>query len=154
MKRIITGFAISTLLTFNLVAQESPKSKVVFFRTFNFFGGAIGFNVFSDTTKVMRFKPQTFKIVDVEPKPIRLWAETEVKRHVDIDFKSNHIYFVRGKVGMGLFVGRPQFETLTVDEFRDLVSKKKYLQKQLKNAGYNNVDDLVKPFETLKFTSL
>lgn len=154
MKKLITTFSIIVCFTFTLIAQESPKSKVVFLRTFNYFGGAISFNVFTDTTKIIRFKPQTFEVLELDAKPIRLWAKTEVKRHLDIDFKPNHIYFIRGKVGMGFLVGRPQFETLTIDEFKNLVTKKKYLQKQLIKSGYKSVEDFIKPYEVLKFTSL
>jgi|GEM_PF-6826834 len=154
MKKILTTLFITVCLTFKLVAQESPKSKVVLFRTFSIWGGIIGYDVFADTTKISRFKPQTFKVLEIDAKPIRISAKTEVERHLDIDFKPNHIYFIRGKVGIGLLIGRPQFETLTVNEFKSLVARKKYLRRQLRESGYKSVDDLIKPHEVLNFTSL
>ena len=154
MKKILTTLFIAGCLTFKLVAQESPKSKVVFFRTFSIWGGIVDYNVLADTTKIIRFRPRTFKVLEIDAKPIRLSATTEVERHLDIDFKPNHIYFIRGKVGIGLLIGRPQLETLTVDEFKSLVARKKYLQRQLRESGYKSVEDLIKPHEVLNFTSL
>jgi hypothetical protein len=137
-----------------LKAQEKQMSKVVFLRTFNYIGCAIGYNIHQDTTKLARLKAQTFAVKDLEAKPTRLWAKTEVKRYLDIDLKPNHIYFVRGRITWGWFVGRPRLETLNVNEFQALVSRKKYLQKQIKNMGFENAEDFVKPYQIIQFTSL
>ena len=154
MKKTLTTLAVVVCLASNLSAQESPKSKVVLFRTFNFFESLWGFNVFKDTTKITRLTPETFEVLEVEAKPIRFWAKTEVKRHIDIDVRPNHIYFVRGRFGAGIFWPRPRFETLTIDEFRKLVAKKTFLKEQIRKAGYENVDDFVKAYEGLNVSSL
>ena len=154
MKKILTTLAIAICLASNLTAQELPKSKVVFFRTFNFFESFHGFNVFNDTTKIIRLSPNTFEVLEVDAKPNRFWAKTEVKRHVDIDIRPNHIYFVRGRFVPGVLWPRPRFETLTIDEFKNVVAKKKSLRKQLRKLGYESVDDFIKAYEGLNFTNL
>ena len=155
MKKILTTLAIIVCLASNLSAQESPKSKVVFFRTFHvLFESFWGFNVFKDTTKITRLRPYTFEVLEVEAKPTRFWAKTEVKRHVDIDVRPNHIYFVRARFIPGIFWPRPRFETLTIDEFKKLVAKKTFLKEQIRKAGYENVDDFVKAYEGLNVSSL
>ena len=154
MKKLITITTILFFVAIHVSAQENHNAKVVLFRTFNPFGCAVGYNVFQDTTKITRLRAKSFEVANLEAKPTRLWAKTEARRYVDIDLKPDHIYFIRGKLSLGWFVGQPRLETLTVQEFKDLVSRKKYLQKQLKKLGFDSVEDFLKPYQVTAFTGL
>ena len=154
MKKILTTLAILACLASNLFAQELPKSKVVFFRTSDFFEFRHGFNVFNDTTKMIRLWPNTFEVLEVDSKMTKFWAKTEVKTNFKIDLRPNHIYFVRGGLDPGVFMGRPRFEVLTIDEFRNVFAKKKSLRRKFKELGYESVDDFIKAYEGLNFTNL
>jgi hypothetical protein len=127
---------------------------VVFFRTFNYFGGGIGYNVFEGSKKVVRIKPQTFEVMDLDAKPTRFWAKTEVMRHIDLNMLPNEIYFVRCKAALGIILYRPAFETLNQKEFADLVIQKKFLQKKLKEKGFNNIEDFLKTNQIIKYSGI
>ena len=143
------------LLNFNVsYSQENPKSKVVFIRTFKYLAGGAGFNVYEGAKKLLRVKPQTFEILDIYAKPRRFWAKTEVKKHLDVNMLPNHVYFVRCKASLGIFVFRPSFETLNEEEFADLVSRRKFLQKKLKLKGFKNAADFLKTNQIVKFSGI
>ena len=154
MKKTITFLALIFCATSGLKAQVSQKATIVFVRTFNPIGSAIGYNIHTDSTKLIRMRPQTFEVVEVDAKPTRFWAQTEAKRHLDLDLRPNHIYFVEGRLAAGVLVGRPRLQTLTVDEFRNLVSKSDYLQKQLKKAGFDTIHDFLRPYEVVNISGI
>ena len=154
MKKPITFLAFIFCATFGLKAQVSQKATIVFVRTFNLIGSGIGYNVFTDSTKLIRMRPQTFEVVEVNAKPTRFWAQTETKRHLDLDLRPNHIYFVEGHLTTGFFIGHPRLQTLSVDEFRNLVSKSDYLQKQLKKAGFETIHDFLRPYEVVNISGI
>lgn len=144
------------LFSASVHAQENKTSKVLFLRTFNYVGGGVGYNVYmgSEKTKVTRIKPQTFELVDLGAQPTRIWAKTEVERHLDLDLRPDYLYIVRCKVRFGWFWGRPFFETLTTDEFKTLVAKKPYLQKNLKKLGYETSDEFINAYQSIQLSSL
>lgn len=154
MKRLIPFLFFLSLFCTQSFSQDTPKAKVVFLRTFNYFGGGVGYNVFNGSKKVLRIRPQTFEVIDVDAKPTRFWAKTEVKKHLDINMQPNEIYIVRCKAGLGIFLYRPSFETLNEAEFSDLVSKKKFLRKKLKEKGYNDVADFLKTNQIVKYSGI
>jgi hypothetical protein len=143
------------LLIFHVsYSQENPKAKVVFIRTFKYLAGGAGFNVYEGSKKLLRVKPQTFEVLDIDAKPTRFWAKTEVKKHLDVNMLPNHVYFVRCKASLGIFLFRPSFETLNEEEFADLVSRRKFLQKKLKLKGFNNAADFLKTNQIVKFSGI
>jgi len=149
--------ALSLLFFLSIIksfSQDVPKAKVVFIRTFNYFGGGIGYNVFDGSKKVVRIRPQTFEVIDVDAKPTRFWAKTEVKKHLDINMLPNNIYIVRCKAGLGIFLYRPSFETMNEAEFSALVNKKKFLQKKLKANGFNNAADFLKTNQIVNYSGI
>jgi hypothetical protein len=46
---------------------------------------------------------------------IEFWAETESKASVTLDVKAGQIYYIKGSVGMGFFVGRPHLIVVSSD---------------------------------------
>jgi hypothetical protein len=154
MRKTFTLLFLFLLSIINSFSQDVPKAKVVFIRTFNWFGGGVGYNVFEGSKKVLRIRPQTFKVIDVDAKATRFWAKTEVKRHLDINMQPNDVYYVRCKAGLGIFLYRPSFETLNEAEFAALVNKNRFLQKKLKENGFNNVADFLKSNQIVKYSGI
>lgn len=43
---------------------------------------------------------------------MELWARTESESAVTVDVKAGEVYYVKGEVGVGFFVGRPHLRVV------------------------------------------
>lgn len=134
-------------LSFNLSAQSEDKSKVIFFRTFNYLGGGNSYNVSKGNEILLRIKPRIFKEIELDSKPTRFWAKMNIESHIDIDLQPNTTYFIKCKAGML----SPIFKSITEDEFRSLYLKKKYLRKKVTEAGFTDINQFLAFNKTIKF---
>ncbi|WP_109697698.1 DUF2846 domain-containing protein [Chitinophaga deserti] len=76
-------------------------------------GALVQYNVHVNDSMVCRVKNGGSYLVKIyHPDQARVWARTEKREEVVLNFQAGKAYFLRCSVGMGAFVGRPVFDVI------------------------------------------
>lgn len=110
----VTQFGCASLgKPFEPVASASSDQSVIYiYRPSSFVGGGVSYTIYSGNKAITKlynggYYPYVAKLGEVE-----LWAETESKSSVTVDLKAGETKYVKGTVGVGFFVGRPNLSVV------------------------------------------
>jgi hypothetical protein len=121
----ITVFIASTLLIAGCATlgpaytadTMAPKDKatVYIYRVPGFAGGAISYTVSANGVEVSKLPSGGYFVYYAKPGETEISAHTEAKTSVTLDTKAGESYYVKGTVGMGVFVGHPHLVLVSND---------------------------------------
>lgn len=80
---------------------------VYVYRPNSFVGGAVAYDVKVGEAVVTTLHNGGYYPYLVKPGEVEFWAKTESRSAVTLDVKAGEVYYVKGTVGVGFFVGRP-----------------------------------------------
>lgn len=91
------------------------KSMLYVYRPSSFVGGGVYYDINvnknNDNEIIGTLRNGGFIEKEILPtENVEVWAKTESKASVSLDMKPNEIYCVKGGVGVGFLVGRPNLE--------------------------------------------
>jgi hypothetical protein len=91
------------------------KSMLYVYRPSSFVGGGVYYDIHAnDNNKdevIGTLRNGGFIEKEIAPtENVEIWAKTESKASVSLDMKPNETYCVKGGVGIGFLVGRPNLE--------------------------------------------
>lgn len=98
-----------------LVSVPSGKAVVYLYRPSSFVGSAISFTVNAGEMPVITLSNGGYFPYVTAPGRISFWAKTEAESFVIIDVQAGMEYYLKGTVGMGVFVGRPHLQQIPPD---------------------------------------
>lgn len=110
---------------YSAIPEGADYAMLYLYRPSSYWGAIISYDVNLGDEMVYRCKNSTGTAIKVSREGIQeIWAETEVKKSVELDFKHGEEYFVKCSVGIGALVGRPAFEVVyTKDKARNEYEK-------------------------------
>src|SRR5215469_1566441 len=87
----------------------TPKDKatIYVYRESGFVGGAVAYMVRANGIDVSPLPSGGYFIYHAEPGEVEFSAKTEAQTSVTVDAKAGEVYYVKGTVGVGVFVGHP-----------------------------------------------
>lgn len=80
---------------------------VYIYRPSSFVGGGVAYDVKVGETVVTTLHNGGYYPYFVKPGEVEFWAKTESRSAVTLDVKAGEVYYVKGTVGVGFFIGRP-----------------------------------------------
>jgi hypothetical protein len=86
---------------------------VYIYRPDSFFGAGVAYDVKVGDTVVTELPNGGYFSYFSQPGEVEFWAKTESKSAVTLDVKANQIYYIKGTIGVGFFVGRPHLMIVT-----------------------------------------
>ncbi|MBI4490053.1 MAG: DUF2846 domain-containing protein [Deltaproteobacteria bacterium] len=105
---LISGCAPTLGLTFKKIDKVPERMGLVYiYRPSSFVGGGVSYDVKVGETVITTLYNGGYYPYFAKPGELELWARTEAKSAVTLDVKAGEIYYVKGTVGVGFFVGRP-----------------------------------------------
>ena len=95
--------------------EQIPENKglIYIYRTSSIVGGAVSPDVKVGDTVVTTLYKGGYYPYFADPGEVELWAKTESRSAVTLDVKAGEIYYVKGSIGVGFFVGRPHLMVVT-----------------------------------------
>lgn len=90
-----------------VTAVSSDKALVYIYRPSSFVGGGVSYTVNAGTKPIIKLHNGGYYPYVATPGELELWAQTEAKSSVTLDLKAGETKYVKGTVGVGFFVGRP-----------------------------------------------
>ena len=102
-----------------LATDTTRYATLYIYRSYNFFGLAVDFEVSVNDTSMGWIKNNTKMIVKVytEGKSV-FWTETEVVRKLKLDIKFGQEYFIKCELVMGIMEGRPRLTLMPPEKGR------------------------------------
>lgn len=99
----------------NFKMPSENKSMLYVYRPSSFVGGGVYYDIHAnDNNKdevIGTLRNGGFIEKEIAPtENVEIWAKTESKASVSLDMKPNETYCVKGGVGIGFLVGRPNLE--------------------------------------------
>ena len=94
-------------------AVPSDKATVYVYRPSRFAGAAAFFTVNAGEKPIAKLYNGGYFAYTATPGELELWAATESKSSVTLDLKAGDVKYVKGTIGIGFLIGRPN---LTVVE--------------------------------------
>ena len=97
--------------------NSAPKDKatVYVYRPSGFAGAAISYTVAANGVDVSSLPSGGYFVYYAKPGENEFSAKTEASTSVTVDAKAGQTYYVKGTVGMGVFVGHPHLLQVTSD---------------------------------------
>lgn len=97
--------------------SNAPKDKatVYVYRPSGMGGAAISYTVSVNGVAASSLPSGGYFVYYAKPGETEFSAKTEAKTSVTIEAKAGEIYYVKGTVGMGVFVGHPHLVQVTSD---------------------------------------
>lgn len=83
------------------------RGLVYVYRPSGFVGGGVAYDVKVGDNVVTTLHSGGYYPYFSAPGEVEFWAKTESRSAVTIDVKPGQVYYVKGTVGVGFFVGRP-----------------------------------------------
>lgn len=88
-------------------APAAATGTVVFFRPSKFAGGAFGFKVREKEVELGKLRSGKYFVLKVAPGTHEYVVHSETKDTLVLEVEAGQTYYVEGKMGMGIFAGRP-----------------------------------------------
>jgi hypothetical protein len=97
--------------------NNTPKDKatVYVYRPSAMGGGAISYTVAVNGADVSSLPSGGYFVYYAKPGENEISAKTEAKTSVTVDAKAGETYYVKGTIGMGVFVGHPHLLQVSGD---------------------------------------
>lgn len=80
---------------------------VYIYRPSSFVGGGISPDIKVGETVITTLYSGGYYPYFSKPGEVEFWAKTESKSAVTLDIKPGQVYYIKGSIGVGFFVGRP-----------------------------------------------
>ncbi|WP_333862674.1 hypothetical protein [Chitinophaga sp.] len=112
-----------------LVPDTASYALLCVYRPNSGLGVVVQYNLHVNDSMVCRVKNGgSYQVKIYTPGQARLWARTEKRTEIMVDFQPGKAYFLRCAVGVGALVGRPVFEIMDdytgVMEFKEVKAEK------------------------------
>lgn len=104
---------LSSCATLGPVYQKTDKlpdntGLVYLYRPSSFIGGGVAYDIKTgDNNVITTLHNGGYFPYFSNPGEVEFWAKTESRSSVTLDVKQGQVYYVKGTVGVGFFVGRP-----------------------------------------------
>ena len=105
---------------------STGKSLVYFYRENKLEGFGLSYIIYANEEKVGRLQNGTYFFKEFEPGEYIFWAQTEAKDELILKLEPNEIYYIKGQITMGLFIGRPDLINVTELEAKSKIRYLKY----------------------------
>ena len=113
----VSGCAPTLGPAFKTVEKIPDNAAVVhIYRPGKFAGSAVSYDVKANGAVVTTLYNGGYYPYVARPGEIEFSAKTEATSSVTLDVKAGEIYFIRGTVGIGFFVGRPYLVVVPREE--------------------------------------
>ena len=96
-------------------AAPADYALVYVYRLPGLVGGGVVYTVLANGSDVSTLPPGGYFAYHAPPGEVELSAQTEARTSVTIDAKAGHTYYVKGSVGIGVFVGHPHLVLVSDD---------------------------------------
>lgn len=83
------------------------QATLYVYRDFNVFGGGMTYLVRGNGVPIASLPAGGYFVYHAPPGKVQLSAQSEAATSVTVEARSGGVYFVKGTVGFGIFVGRP-----------------------------------------------
>lgn len=102
--------------TFEPEQSPPPDRGVVYvYRDFNLIGSGASYMVEANGVPVARLPSHGYFVYFAKPGEVEFSARTEAKTSVTIDVEAGKSYFIKGTIGVGVFVGHPHLVAVPND---------------------------------------
>jgi predicted small lipoprotein YifL len=97
--------------------SNAPKDQatVYVYRQPGFVGGAVAYTVSANGKEVSTLPSGGYFVYHSPPGEVEFSAKTEAHTSVTVDAKAGEVYYVKGTVGVGVFVGHPHLVLVEKD---------------------------------------
>jgi Protein of unknown function (DUF2846) len=85
----------------------ADKGTVYIYRDPKFVGGAVSYTVSANSVPLAKLSAGSYFVYHPAAGEVEFSAQTEAKTSVTADIKSGEVYYIKGTVGIGVFVGHP-----------------------------------------------
>jgi len=96
-------------------AVAADRAAVYVYRSPGLVGGALSPNVAANGVPLADLPSGGYFVYHAAPGEVELSARTEAKTSVTLDAKAGQVYYVKGSIGVGVFVGHPHLVIVTND---------------------------------------
>lgn len=98
-------------------AQDAPADKAVIYvyRESGFVGGGVAYMVRVNDADVSTLPAGGYFVYHATPGEVEFSAKTEARTSVTLDAKAGQTYYIKGTVGVGVFVGHPHLTVVAND---------------------------------------
>jgi hypothetical protein len=117
---VLTGFLVSGCATLGPAFKPeqslpSDKGTVYIYRESKMIGGAVSYTVSANGMPLAKLSSGSYFVYHAVPGEVEFSAQTEAKTSVTIDIRAGEAYYVKGSVGMGVFIGHPHLLLVSSD---------------------------------------
>jgi hypothetical protein len=109
-----------------IASPSVDKATVYFFREWKFGGGGISYYVFDGQEKIGAAWNGCYFTAPVSPGQHTFWGETEGKKYITLNVEAEKEYYVAMAIGMGFWLGLPEFTQVTPEMAKLLIKDMKY----------------------------
>jgi Protein of unknown function (DUF2846) len=106
-------------------AAAEAVGTVIFFRPSRFAGGAFGFKVREKEMELGKLRSGKYFVLKVAPGTHEYVVHSETKDTLVLEVEAGQTYYVEGKLGMGIFAGRPNLSPSDLTAFEAAKPKMK-----------------------------
>lgn len=96
-------------------AAPADKALIYVYREPGFIGGGVSYMVRVNDADVSPLPAGGFFVYQATPGELEFSAKTEARTSVTIDAKAGQTYYIKGTVGIGVFVGHPHLSMVSND---------------------------------------
>jgi len=114
---VLWGSGCATLGPVYTKVDKVPEDRglVYVYRPSGMMGGAVAYDVKVGDNVVTTLHSGGYFPYFSKPGEVEFWAKTESRSAVTIDVKSGQVYYIKGTLGVGFFVGRPHLIIVPAD---------------------------------------
>jgi predicted small lipoprotein YifL len=94
-------------------AVSADQATVYIYRDSKFVGGGVSYTVNGNGAPLAKLSSGSYFVYHALPGEVEFTAQTEAKTSVTVDVKAGEVYYVKGTVGWGVFVGHPHLMLVT-----------------------------------------
>ena len=110
----VSGCGPSLGPAFSRIETVPEKEGLVYiYRPAKFFGGGVYYDIRANGNVINTFYQGGYYPYYANPGEIEFSAKTEASSSVTIDVKPGQVYYLRGTVGIGFFVGHPHLDVVS-----------------------------------------
>ncbi len=120
--------AAADIVPGKITAPAPGKGKVVFFRESKFQGSAISYKIRTGpegATVLGQLGSGVYFAVDADPGVFSFSAATEAKDTMTLEIEEGEVYWIEGKLQVGMWVGQPNLTPSNQATFEKFASKLK-----------------------------
>lgn len=120
--------AAADIVPGKITAPAPGKGKVVFFRESKFQGSAISYKIRTGpegATVLGQLGSGVYFTVDADPGVFSFSAATEAKDTMTLEIEEGEVYWIEGKLQVGMWVGQPNLTPSNQATFEKFASKLK-----------------------------